>query len=101
MFTFQSAAGSTVTHMRAYGAQVVAVAHKQDRWTLMETAVRRYGWFPTSPFFSPAVGSNPYGIEGYKTLAYEIVEQMGWEVPDWCVLPVCYGDALVGMWRGF
>jgi len=22
-------------------------------------------------------------------------------VPDWCVLPVCYGDALYGMWKGF
>jgi threonine synthase len=26
---------------------------------------------------------------------------MDWSVPDWCVLPVCYGDALLGMWRGF
>src|SRR3546814_9030238 len=22
-------------------------------------------------------------------------------VPDWCVLPVCYGDALAGLWQGF
>ncbi len=22
-------------------------------------------------------------------------------MPDWCVLPVCYGDALYGMWKGF
>ena len=22
-------------------------------------------------------------------------------MPDWCVLPVCYGDALHGMWKGF
>jgi len=29
--------------------------------------------------------------EGYKTLAYEIAEAMDWEVPDWCVLPVCHG----------
>jgi threonine synthase len=47
------------------------------------------------------VGSNPFGIEGYKTIAYEIAEQMQWQVPDCCVLPVCYGDALLGMWRGF
>jgi threonine synthase len=47
------------------------------------------------------VGSNPYGIEGYKTLAYEIAEALDWQVPDCCVLPVCYGDALIGMWRGF
>jgi threonine synthase len=101
IFTFKGTAGPMVTQMRAYGAKVVAVENKADRWTLMEMAVQRYGWFPTSPFYGPVVGSNPYGIEGYKTLAYEIAEQMNWEVPDWCILPVCYGDALVGMWRGF
>lgn len=101
IFTFRGVAGPMVTQMRSYGAQVVEVAAKADRWTLMQMAVREHGWFPTSPFFGPAVGSNPYGIEGYKTLAYEIAEGMNWSVPDWCVVPVCYGDALVGMWRGF
>jgi threonine synthase len=101
VFTYRGAAGPMVSQMRGYGATVVAVENKQDRWTLMAHAVRRFGWFPTSPFFGPVVGSNPYGIEGYKTIAYEIAEAMHWEVPDWCVLPVCYGDALVGIWRGF
>ena len=101
VFTFKGAAGPMVTQMRAYGAMVLGVEDKAERWTLMQQAVRRYGWFPTSPFFSPAVGSNPFGIEGYKTIAYEIAEQMDWQVPDWCVLPVCYGDALYGMWKGF
>ena len=67
----------------------------------MRHAVDHFGWFPTSPFFGPVVCNNPYGIEGYKTLAYEIVEALNWQVPDCCVLPVCYGDALIGMWRGF
>jgi threonine synthase len=101
VFTFKGTTGPMLTQMRAYGATVVAVENKADRWTLMEYAVRKFGWFPTSPFFGPVVGSNPYGIEGYKTLAYEIAEQMDWHVPDWCVVPVCYGDALLGMWRGF
>jgi threonine synthase len=87
--------------MRAYGAKVLAVRDKADRWKLLEAAVRRLGWFPTSPFFAPAVGSNPLGVEGYKTLAYEVAEQLDWRAPDWCVLPVCYGDALHGMWKGF
>jgi threonine synthase len=101
VFTATGAVGPLVTQMRVYGATVVAVANKADRWPLMQHAVREFGWFPTSPFFGPVVGSNPYGIEGYKTLAYEIAEQMDWQVPDCCVLPVCYGDALIGMWRGF
>ncbi len=101
VFTFQGTAGPMVTQMRAYGAMVIATRDKAHRWTLLEEGVREYGWFPTSPFFGPAAGSNPFGIEGYKTLAYEIAEQLDWQVPDWCVLPVCYGDALVGMWKGF
>jgi len=101
VFTFQGTAGPMVTQMRAYGAMVVATRDKADRWTLLERGVRELGWFPTSPFFGPAVGSNPFGIEGYKTLAYEVAEQLDWQVPDWCVLPICYGDAMVGMWKGF
>jgi threonine synthase len=87
--------------MRSYGAMVLTVPAMEDRWKVLSQAVREYGWFPTSPFFGPAVGSNPIGIEGYKTLAYEIAEQFDWDPPDWVVLPVCYGDALYGMWRGF
>jgi threonine synthase len=83
------------------GATELAAENKADRWTLMQHAVCEYGWFPTLPFLGPVVGSNPYGIEGYKTLAYEIAEQMDWKVPDCCVLPVCYGDAPLGMSRGF
>lgn len=101
VFTFKGAAGPMLTQMRAYGATVVVLNSRADRWTIMQHAVYNLGWYPASPFFGPAVGSNPYGIEGYKTLAYEIVEQLDWRVPEICVLPVCYGDALVGMWRGF
>ena len=99
--TAAGAAGPMLAQMRAYGAMVLAVRDKADRWKLLEAGVRRYGWFPTSPFFGPVVGSNPYGIEGYKTLAYEIAEALDWRAPDWCTLPVCYGDALFGLWKGF
>tara|TARA_Y100000588_G_scaffold232913_1_gene246580 strand:- start:47 stop:778 length:732 start_codon:yes stop_codon:yes gene_type:complete len=80
---------------------VLTLPNPEDRWAILSQGVQTYGWFPTSPFFGPTVGSNPIGIEGYKTLAYEIAEQSDWNVPDWCVLPVCYGDALYGLWKGF
>jgi len=101
IFTFQGAAGALVTQMRAYGAMVVATAAKADRWTLLRACIDRLGWYPTSPFFGPPIGSNPYGVDGYKTMAFEVCEQLGWRPPDWCVLPVAYGDALFGMWKGF
>ena len=101
VFTFRGAAGPLLTQMRAYGAMVVMVEDKDDRWRFQSAGVREFGWYPTSPFFGPVVGSNPFGMEGYKTIAYEIAEAFAWQPPDWCVLPVCYGDALHGMWKGF
>ncbi len=101
VLTFRGTAGPMIDQIRAAGAMVLECAAKDDRWIILEKAVRAFGWFPTAPFFGPTVGSNPIGIEGYKTLAYEIAEQRGWQVPDWCVLPVCYGDALFGLWKGF
>ena len=101
VLTFRGSAGPMVEQIRAAGAMVLECAEKEDRWRILSAAVESFGWFPTSPFFGPAAGSNPIGIEGYKTLAYEIAEQSGWRVPDWCVLPVCYGDALFGVWKGF
>ena len=101
VLTYKGAAGAIVSQMRSYGAMVLTVPAMEDRWKVLSQAVRDYGWFPTSPFFGPAIGSNPIGIEGYKTLAYEIAEQFDWDPPDWCVLPVCYGDALYGIWKGF
>jgi threonine synthase len=101
VFTFVGSAGPLVLQMRAYGAMVVKVVDKADRWRLQSLGVREFGWYPTSPFFGPVVGSNPYGTEGYKTIAFEIAEAFDWQPPDWCVLPVCYGDALFGMWKGF
>ena len=101
VLTVQGAASAIVTQMQAYGAMVVATRTKADRWKLLQTGVAEWGWYPTSPYFGPPVGSNPYGVDGYKTLAYEVCEQMDWEAPDWCVLPVAYGDALFGMWKGF
>lgn len=101
VLTVKGAASSIMTQIQAYGAMVVATEKKEDRWKLLQTAVKEWHWYPTSPYFGPPVGSNPYGVEGYKTLAFEICEQMGWEAPDWCILPVAYGDALFGMWKGF
>ena len=101
VLTYKGAATAVISQMRAYGAMVLTLPNMEDRWTVLSEAVRSHGWFPTSPFMSPAIGSNPIGVEGYKTLAYEIAEQSGWKIPDWCVLPVCYGDALYGMWKGF
>ncbi|MBZ9740632.1 threonine synthase [Mesorhizobium sp. CO1-1-4] len=99
--TFAGTAGAMLAQIKKYGAEIVPLADKSQRWPLLAAGVERFGWFATSPFQAPVIGSHPLGIEGYKTLAYEIFEQMNGSTPDWCVLPVCYGDALAGLFEGF
>ncbi len=101
VLTFEGAAGPLLDQIRKYGAMVLPLRDQQDRWPLLERGVRELGWYATSPFVAPVVGSHPVGIEGYKTIAYEIFEQLGNTVPDWLALPVAYGDAMAGIWRGF
>jgi threonine synthase len=86
--------------MQSYGAQVVAFEQPIDRWTVMEAGIRERGWIPMSGWVSPPSGSNPFGIEGYKTIAYELVEQLA-GAPDAIVAPVAYGDGITGLVRGF
>jgi len=44
---------------------------------------------------------NPFRIEGQKTVAFEIVEQLGRTVPDVVVLPVGNGGNITAVWKGF
>ena len=43
----------------------------------------------------------PYRIEGKKTMAYELVEQLRGEVPDVVLYPTGGGTGLIGMWKAF
>jgi threonine synthase len=51
--------------------------------------------------FSIMNSVNPYRIEGQKTVAFEIYEQLGFVVPDYVVLPVGNAGNLTAVWKGF
>jgi len=51
--------------------------------------------------FSLMNSVNPYRIEGQKTAAFEIYEQLGFAVPDYVVLPVGNAGNLTAVWKGF
>ena len=55
-------------------------------------------WMPAGTLW-PMPFANPYGVEGYKTIAYEITESLG-HPPDWILVPTAGGDLLCGIWRG-
>ena len=86
--------------MQVYGARVVALRTGPERWKVMEQLVHERGWAPMSGYVDPPLGSNPYGVEGYKSIAYEVVEDLG-EAPDVVICPTAYGDGIAGVARGF
>jgi threonine synthase len=43
----------------------------------------------------------PYRAEGKKTMGFEIVEDLGWQLPDVIIYPTGGGTGLVGMWKAF
>ncbi len=54
-----------------------------------------HGWFEVSTL------KEPYRIEGKKTMGVELVEQLGWRVPDAILYPTGGGVGLIGMWKAF
>ena len=44
---------------------------------------------------------NPYRLEGQKTIAYEIADEMGWESPHRIVLPVGNAGNISAIYKGF
>jgi len=47
------------------------------------------------------VNMRPYYAEGSKTLAYEVAEQLGFELPDRCVVPIASGSLFTKIAKGF
>jgi threonine synthase len=43
---------------------------------------------------------NPFRLEGQKTAAFEVLEQLG-GAPDWLALPVGNGGNITAYWKGF
>jgi threonine synthase len=47
------------------------------------------------------INMRPYYVEGSKTLAFEVLEQLNWTVPDVLVIPVGSGAMLNAICKGF
>jgi threonine synthase len=55
----------------------------------------------TEKWFDVSTLKEPFRVEGKKTMGYEIVEQLGWKVPDAVIYPTGGGVGLIGMWKAF
>ena len=79
-----------------YGTNLVGVRGNYDDVNRLCTQLAE-----TRPWAFVNVNLRPYYAEGSKTIAYEIVEQLGWELPDRVVCPVASGSLFTKIGRGF
>ena len=81
----------------AYGTNVVSVKGNYDDVNRLctELSGERESWAFVN------INMRPYYAEGSKTLAYEIGEQLGWEIPDRIVGPIASGSLFTKVARGF
>jgi threonine synthase len=79
-----------------YGTTIVAVRGNYDDVNRLCTEVSgEREWAFVN------VNFRPYYAEGSKTIAYEIAEQLGWQLPDRIVGPIASGSQFTKIARGF
>jgi threonine synthase len=80
-----------------FGARVIVTEArlKQIAWLVQER-----GWYPSTGLTPEPVGT-PFGIEAYKSIAFETTFQLGRRYPHRFYVPVAQGDILYGIWKGF
>ncbi|HKP85730.1 MAG TPA: threonine synthase, partial [Blastocatellia bacterium] len=85
-----------IAQLQIYGARVLLVEGSYDEaFDLCLAASKKYGWYQRS------TGYNPFTREGKKTAAFEICEQLDWDVPDKVFVAVGDGNIISGLWKGF
>ncbi|HEY9663322.1 MAG TPA: threonine synthase [Allocoleopsis sp.] len=79
-----------------YGPTVMAVHGNYDQVNrLCSEVANTHGWGFVN------INLRPYYSEGSKTLGYEVVEQLGWELPDHIVAPLASGSLFTKIYKGF
>lgn len=79
-----------------FGAEVIRVSgnYDQTKQIAAQFAQRKHLWLDRGSNSIPA-------REAMKTIAYEIVEQLGWRAPDWYIQAVSGGLGPLGVYQGF
>ncbi|MDO5562176.1 MAG: threonine synthase [Synergistaceae bacterium] len=96
IFVPEKAPAAKVTQLLVYGANVVLVqGDYADAFDLATAAIEKFGWYNRN------CAINPYLVEGKKTCAVEIAEQMDWNVPDRVYISVGDGCCVSGLYKGF
>jgi threonine synthase len=84
-----------VLQAKTFGAKIIAVNGTYDEVNrLAVQAAESNDWAFAN------INLRPYYVEGSKTLAFEICEQLGWGAPDHIIVPTASGALLCAIWRG-
>lgn len=94
-------APSDIEHIKilqalSYGAEFVAVDGTYDDANRVASVIG-----DSKGIGIVNINMRPYYIEGSKTLAFEVAEQMNWQVPDNLIIPVGSGAMLNAICKGF
>ena len=96
IFVPERAPQAKVTQLLVYGASVLLVkGDYADAFRLSTAAIDKFGWYNRN------CAINPYLVEGKKTCAMEIAEQLAWNVPDKVFISVGDGCCIGGLYKGF
>lgn len=96
IFVPAAAPKAKLTQILMYGAKIVPVNGTYDQaFDLSLKATEKFGYFNRNTAF------NPLTIEGKKTVAFEIFDQMGEDIPDKIFVPVGDGVIISGVYKGF
>jgi threonine synthase len=90
----ESASYPKIAQIAAYGADVVTV--RGTRQDVADAAVAQ-----SAEIFYASHNWQAMFVEGTKTLAYELWEQLGFRAPDNVIVPLGYGSNILGCARGF
>lgn len=99
-FTFMPASTprERLIQVQMYGAPVITIEGSVNKCIdLVEKGRGIHGWH----HMSTAGPINPYQREASKTIAFEICEQLDWQIPDWVAAPVGGGGLVAAVWQGF
>ncbi|MET7637177.1 pyridoxal-phosphate dependent enzyme [Streptomyces sp. NPDC005438] len=97
VFTAEDHPPAVDAFLHAYGAVVLPVPIAA-RWPLTRRVVDEMGLHPVSNL-TPTHTGHGFGPEGYKSIAYEIHQDLG--VPAALFVPTGYAELLYGVWKGF
>lgn len=96
IFVPATAPEAKIAQLLVYGATVLLVEDSYDvAFDLCSEMCLQEGWYCRN------TAMNPYTTEGKKTVAYEIAEQLNWNVPDVVVVSVGDGNIIAGVYKGF